>query len=728
MCLRVLVATLILLLAAAPAGSAAGPPDHGLIAFVRDGDIWTVPAAGGAPARLTFTGDNAWPAWSPDGRQIAFDSMRAGSWDVWVMNADGSGTRQVTIATSAETHPTWSPDGQWIAFSSDRDSRGARTPLAARAGGGAGKSPMQGLTRPQATSIQASHLGVMGGITVYLNWRDLQSAGPDTLSGGDVAKVDNALAWAAAAGKTVKIRLFTGAAYGATGETAAPDWLVRQVGAFSSKNSRDPGPVTEVARFWKEPYLQAYDRLMQLMAARWDANPTLRDITISGAMTRYAEPFIRDLGSAQNRAELVGGGVGWEGKYIAPPGAGYSDALNQAAHRSFIDSHARWWLSTASSLAFNPYQVLKSEAEAHVSYTHDNQVRSANNPELTRAFIDYFKAKLGDRGVLENNSVRDSYFTFDAAGHATGLANTGYRSMYEAMRAYGPPSFYQTAQNQYIGSFNRTLDGVINVLKGNAVEPPGDYGALAAGSPPEWEYSPDNFAGINRRLIANPVPGNSGPGGGGGGGGSTGGEGDPYSSWFGHDEPLIPVQSALFKLRSTVPYGIAIRLTSPAVNAAGAYEQDLAPSWSPRGDRIMFTRRSPSPGERSPASYGLFSISSDGGGATEMSTGPGNAWLGAWGPWARTYAWSSDAASRRSFAGPLNVAMLARDGSVQAATTPEGRMATGAPAWSPDGARIAFVRAPAGSVAGSIWTVAAAGPARPDLVVADATQPAWQPR
>jgi len=63
------------------------------------------------------------PRWSPDGKAIAFTSRRAGYWQVYVMNADGSGLRQVTDGAWDHRYPAWSPDGRWLAFAANRQGR-----------------------------------------------------------------------------------------------------------------------------------------------------------------------------------------------------------------------------------------------------------------------------------------------------------------------------------------------------------------------------------------------------------------------------------------------------------------------------------------------------------------------------------------------------------------------------------------------------------------------------
>ena len=69
--------------------------------------------------RLTEPQDD-YPDVSPDNRQIIFQSNRSGSWQLWLMNRDGSGLVQLMRSSANDRQPAWSPDGKSIAFSSDR--------------------------------------------------------------------------------------------------------------------------------------------------------------------------------------------------------------------------------------------------------------------------------------------------------------------------------------------------------------------------------------------------------------------------------------------------------------------------------------------------------------------------------------------------------------------------------------------------------------------------------
>jgi Tol biopolymer transport system component len=109
------------LLPAAPA-QAAFPGPNGNIAFSSDRaqshfEIWTMAPNGAMPTRLTNnTVGDGHPAWSPDGRRIAFTRDN----DIYVMNADGSGESNLTNDPAFDRFPAWSPDGTKIAFESQR--------------------------------------------------------------------------------------------------------------------------------------------------------------------------------------------------------------------------------------------------------------------------------------------------------------------------------------------------------------------------------------------------------------------------------------------------------------------------------------------------------------------------------------------------------------------------------------------------------------------------------
>jgi TolB protein len=60
------------------------------------------------------------PAWSPEGKRIAFTSNRDGNYEIYVMNADGTGLRNLTRHRAQDNFAAWSPDGKKIAFISNR--------------------------------------------------------------------------------------------------------------------------------------------------------------------------------------------------------------------------------------------------------------------------------------------------------------------------------------------------------------------------------------------------------------------------------------------------------------------------------------------------------------------------------------------------------------------------------------------------------------------------------
>jgi Tol biopolymer transport system component len=94
------------------------------IAIVAGGpvrDVFVMNSDGGGLKNITNNtkGSGAGVSWSPDGKQIAFDSSRDGTSHIYVINADGTGITALTRET--DFRPVWSPDGKKIVFGSVRD-------------------------------------------------------------------------------------------------------------------------------------------------------------------------------------------------------------------------------------------------------------------------------------------------------------------------------------------------------------------------------------------------------------------------------------------------------------------------------------------------------------------------------------------------------------------------------------------------------------------------------
>ncbi len=122
-------------------GASSWSPDGKQIAYESFGifnangffqsDIWVMDVDGTNPRNLTNHVASDWnPDWSPDGTQIVFQSDRnsdwefdiwGGNWEVYVMTPDGANLVNLTKHPAKDGSPAWSPDGKQIAFSTNRD-------------------------------------------------------------------------------------------------------------------------------------------------------------------------------------------------------------------------------------------------------------------------------------------------------------------------------------------------------------------------------------------------------------------------------------------------------------------------------------------------------------------------------------------------------------------------------------------------------------------------------
>ena len=90
-----------------------------------DCGLWITHADSGERRRLTTGGGDGQPAWSPDGKWLAYISKDDGNFEIYKVARDGSGKARLTNSPQSDGLPVWSPDGKWIAFRSDRDGKWA---------------------------------------------------------------------------------------------------------------------------------------------------------------------------------------------------------------------------------------------------------------------------------------------------------------------------------------------------------------------------------------------------------------------------------------------------------------------------------------------------------------------------------------------------------------------------------------------------------------------------
>ncbi|WP_028635860.1 serine hydrolase [Nocardioides sp. URHA0032] len=132
--------------------------------------LWTVPAAGGTPRRLTGGTTDTAPAWSPDGSRLAF--LRDGQ--VHVLPVDGGEPEKVTDLALGAGAPVWSPDSARIAFTAAVDPTDGTGPLVTR-----------------GIDYQADGAGVFGQVRSQLHVVALAAA-PDPQSVRQVTDGDHA--------------------------------------------------------------------------------------------------------------------------------------------------------------------------------------------------------------------------------------------------------------------------------------------------------------------------------------------------------------------------------------------------------------------------------------------------------------------------------------------------------------------------------------------------------
>jgi TolB protein len=165
-------------------------PDGRRVLFVRrsatgtsDGRLWVMNADGSdahplfaAAARDALPGEDVEPAWSPDGRRVAFASSRGGggAYLLWTTDADGGNARALavtdTLAWRVLRAPSWSPDGLRLAAAGSYDSAGTAVSALATVTVATGRAAL--LVRHAGASVGAPAYAPDGRTVLFHSTRD----------------------------------------------------------------------------------------------------------------------------------------------------------------------------------------------------------------------------------------------------------------------------------------------------------------------------------------------------------------------------------------------------------------------------------------------------------------------------------------------------------------------------------------------------------------------------
>jgi len=170
------------------------------IAFGYAGDLWTVSREGGRAVRLTNgVGLESAPIFSPDGSVIAFTGEYDGNTDVFTIPAAGGVPHRVTYHPGPDVAIGWTPDGKRILFRSARESVSRYTQLYSvpAAGGEAARLPLpmayQGQMSPDGSHIAYSPLAPAFGFdyTAFVSWGNYRGGRASTIWVTGLAALDS---------------------------------------------------------------------------------------------------------------------------------------------------------------------------------------------------------------------------------------------------------------------------------------------------------------------------------------------------------------------------------------------------------------------------------------------------------------------------------------------------------------------------------------------------------
>ncbi len=197
----------------------------------------------------------------------------------------------------------------------------------------------------------AEYQPAVGIVVVSVDWRDLETAkGVYT-----TAPIDTELKAAVDRGLTVRLRVIAG--------TRAPDYVKRIGGAPIPFYDHQAKEASTIGRFWKGTYQARWQALMTKLAAKYDTDPAVRAVNISGTGTISAETML-----TMGNDTLPGSTVKNNDRLLA---AGATETARRSALMKDITFMQKTWAHTHTTLFAHPYVTIEPKPKTSLAITEE---------------------------------------------------------------------------------------------------------------------------------------------------------------------------------------------------------------------------------------------------------------------------------------------------------------------------------------------------------------------
>jgi len=213
--------------------------------------------------------------------------------------------------------------------------------------------------------------GLLQGIVIVATWRNLEKSATSGLTENN--EIDQGLAEVRKyndahpnAPLAVKLRVWGG--------FFAPDWVIAESGGpinVMDTNFRNVERPRTVGHVWTDSYRKEWAHLQELLAAKYDSDPLIREVAVTSCQTKTAEPFIIDTHPASLKPLRD---------------AGLTDAAFKACLNGIVQDYAPW-KTTRFETPLNPFISTDGQPERDEQFTLD-WIKRCHEAEPVRCALD----------------------------------------------------------------------------------------------------------------------------------------------------------------------------------------------------------------------------------------------------------------------------------------------------------------------------------------------------